>query len=149
MGEKVLEVYQGNDWITYRWSVAQAFDTLDRLRDLCHHAPALTNVLSQAIGGGAPRYEITDDGAMNVFGGLVELCDDLSGELDAAQADLSPYLQNDVSQRWLGFEMRLHLNEMRQTALHEYQSPDPSNAVIDTISNLATRIGDLLKQIDQ
>jgi hypothetical protein len=36
MGEKALEVYQGNDWLTYRWPVAQMFDTLDRMRDLCH-----------------------------------------------------------------------------------------------------------------
>ena len=41
MGEKALEVYQGSDWLTYRWTVAQAFDTLDRMRDLCRHSPEM------------------------------------------------------------------------------------------------------------
>lgn len=56
MGEKALEVYQGNDWLTYRWPVAQMFDSLDRIRDLCHSVTAAGSVMPL---GGAPQLPTT------------------------------------------------------------------------------------------
>ena len=41
MSAKPVEIYQGSDWLTYRWSVAQAFDSLDRIRDLCLQMPVI------------------------------------------------------------------------------------------------------------
>jgi hypothetical protein len=150
MGEKAPEIYQGGDWLTYRWAVAQAFDTLDRIRDLCQHAPQhFGSVLPQLSGSGLPRYDMQDDDMTDMFAGIVELCDDLSGELDAVQAELSPYTHSSITTRWMGFEMRLHLNDMRQAALYEHQSLDPSTTAIDSIAALAARIRDLLKHIDQ
>jgi hypothetical protein len=148
MGEKALEVYQGNDWLTYRWPVAQMFDTLDRVRDLCHsttHVGALSHLPATPM----PRFDMAEDERLDLFVCIIELCDDLSGELDAVQADLFPHLQKDVAHRWMGFEMRLHLNEMRQVALTEHRAPDPTDNATDTILALASRIRDLLRSIDQ
>ncbi len=149
MAQKAPDVYQGNDWLTYRWPVAQAFDTLDRIRDLCRHAPMIAGSLPHLPGTSSPRYEMPEEDEIEIFGIIAELCDDLSGELDAVQADLFPYLQNDAAQRWMGFEMRLHLNEMRAVARREHESPDPSDAAIDVLAALAARIRDLLRHLDQ
>lgn len=32
---KRIPLYQGRDWLTYRWAVAEAYDALDRFHDLC------------------------------------------------------------------------------------------------------------------
>lgn len=148
MGEKALEVYQGNDWLTYRWPVAQMFDTLDRIRDLCHSTSTLST-LPHLPAMPMQRYDMPEDERLDLFVCIVELCDDLSGELDAVQADLFRHLQKDVAHRWMGFEMRLHLNEMRQVALAEHQAPDPSDNITDVVLALASRIRDLLRTIDQ
>ena len=149
MGDKAPAIYQGGDWLTYRLSVAQTFDTLDRVRELCRHVPVAVSNMPHTPGLALPRYEMFDEQMMDLFSCILELCDDLSGEIEAVQADLIPHIQNDVPQRWMGFEMRLHLNEIRQLALQEHQSFEPSNAVLDNIAALAARIRDLLKQIDQ
>jgi hypothetical protein len=149
MPAKAMDVYQGNDWLTYRWSVAQAFDTLDRIYDLCRHVPTITSRLPQAPGSGLPRYEIAEQEIVDMFGCIAELCDDLSGELDAVQADLFSYSQPMTVQRWMGFEMHLHLRQMRQIAWSEHAAEEPSNIALDTLVALNARIRDLLKQIDQ
>ncbi len=162
MGLKALEVYQGNDWLTYRWPVAQVFDTLDRVRDLCLQLPSVSNPESAATQSDEDvivlqterrqasheAYEqdalqaATEEDLSNVFSYVGELCDDLSGEIDTVLADLFPYLQNNLTHRWAGFEMRLYLDELRRQTKQ-------SNRSADTIIILAARIKALLKQIDQ
>lgn len=34
MRSQAPQMYQGRDWASYRWTVAEAFDTLDRMHDL-------------------------------------------------------------------------------------------------------------------
>src|ERR1700678_1982730 len=95
---KPVEMYQGSDWLTYRWPVAQAFDTLDRIRDLCLQMPVAMGAAPAAPGMDQPRYEIPDDDIADMFGYIVELCDDLAGELDTVAADLSPIMQGIPAQ---------------------------------------------------
>ncbi|HEU0118753.1 MAG TPA: hypothetical protein VFR09_08990, partial [Alphaproteobacteria bacterium] len=66
MGKEQPEVYQGNDWLTYRWSVAQAFDTLDRVRDVCRHTPEI-GLMPQMPGLMPPRYDMPEDDTAEIF----------------------------------------------------------------------------------
>ncbi|MFY9287730.1 MAG: hypothetical protein WAO98_04430 [Alphaproteobacteria bacterium] len=149
MAVKAVEVFQGNNWLTYRWSVAQVFDTLDRMRELCRHTPATMTLLPQAQGMNLPRFDLLEADYSEIYNCLVDLCDDLSGELDAALADLHHHLQQDITHNWMSFEIRLHVAEMRETAVLEQQAMDPAGSAVDTIVALIERICDLLKQIDQ
>jgi len=146
MPSKPAEIYQGSDWLTYRWSVAQAFDTLDRVRDLCLQMPV-------AVGGTAgkepARFEAPAEDIADMFGYVVELCDDLTGELDIVHADIVPPTQANIMQAWIAFEMRLHLCELRRRALKETEVSMPPPGPPDEILALASRIKALLKQIDQ
>lgn len=147
MTAKPVEIYQGSDWLTYRWSVAQAFDTLDRVRDLCLQIPG-------AAGAGpgksaAPRYEMPDEEIADLFGYIAELCDDLTGEIDAVLADLFFQMQSSLANRWLAFEMRLYLGDLRTRAVREAESDAHEGQPLEAIMTLAGRIKSLLKQIDQ
>jgi hypothetical protein len=148
MTVKAPEVFQGSDWLTYRWAAAQAFDTLDRIRDLCLQMPAF-GTPPQAPGARAPRYEMPEPEVADVFGYIAELCDDLAGELDAVQADLFPHMRNSMAMRWAAFEMRLHLKDLRARAMQEAEGEPSAGSPNEAIVMLAGRIKDLLKQIDQ
>jgi hypothetical protein len=148
MALKAPEIYQGGDWMTYRWSVAQVFDTLDRMRELTH--TPTPHVLPNLHGAALFQDEdLQDEEMADMFAGIVDLCDNLSGELDIVFADIIPQHGNAVMQRWTGFELRLHLNSIRQQALQEHQVSEPSTAVMDAIAARSSRMRDLLKQIDQ
>jgi hypothetical protein len=147
MAVKEPEIYQGSDWSTYRWHAAQAFDTLDRIRDLCLQMPVVG--APPATMAARSPYEMPEEEIADVFGYIAELCDDLSGELDAVQADLFPFLRNNVAHRWLAFEMRLNLGQLRTRALKEAEAGMPSAAPMDAFIALVVRIKELLKQIDQ
>ena len=142
---KSVEIYQGSDWLTYRWSVAQAFDTLDRVRDLCLQMPV------SASGAGVPSHPHfePDEEIADMFGYIVELCDDLAGEIDTVHADLATLLLGSMPHSWLAFEMRLHLKDMRTAAYKEAAAATPLQVPPDPILTLASRIKLLLKQIDQ
>ena len=108
MPPKPVEIYQGSDWPTYRWSVAQAFDTLDRIRDPCLQMPVMMG--SVPVGADQPRYmKFPMRKIADMFGYIIELCDDLMVELDTIQADLSGAMKGNPAHAWLAFEMRLHL----------------------------------------
>jgi hypothetical protein len=147
MSAKPADMYQGSDWLTYRWPVAMAFDTLDRIRDLCLQMPV--SVPGPLGGVDQPRFEIPDSDIADMFGYIVELCDDLAGELDTVAADLCPQMQGNLVQLWVAFEMRLHLRDLRGAAIKESASPAPSHTPPDAILVAAARIKTLLKQIDQ
>jgi hypothetical protein len=136
MALRAPELYQGGDWLTYRATVAKAFDTLDHLEDICHPRATFSAPVSTA--------ELT-----TLFGEAAELCDDLSGDLDAVLADLFPHGRADAIHRWMGFEMQLHLNAMRAEVRKEYNTAAPSLSVLDEIAALAARIRALLRRIDQ
>ena len=150
MNEKAMDVYQGDDWFTYRWAVAQVFDTLDRMREVCGHAPMPVTEAVRVSGSKMPLYEPADEEMLeDMFGCIAGLCDDLSGELDAALADLFWSTHHATQQRWMGFEIQLHLNSIRQQAYEARANADLRLAALDQIVALTSRMRDLLKQIDQ
>ena len=140
-------MYQGSDWLTYRWPVAQAFDTLDRIRDLCLQIPVAVPG-EQKTSALDPHYDIPDEEIGEVFGYIVELCDDLGGELDTAHADLYPVIQGNAGHLWMMFEMLLHLRDLRAAAVKE-SSTAALHMPPDAILTRAAKIKAQLKQIDQ
>lgn len=129
---RAFELYHGSDWTTYRWSVAQAFDTLDRLREVC--APLL------------PPDMAEDFLDLDVLGVVEDLCDDLVSEIETAAADLAPVLTANVACRWSLVEIRIHLEQVRTLA--------GVCDIVDVQEHLAhlalcgDRIRDLLKKMD-
>jgi hypothetical protein len=132
MGLRALEIYQGGDWFTYRWSVAQAFDTLDRVNDMCLSHPW--------------EHEHAPD-ADGIISGISDLCDDLAAELASVEADLQPFLQNSTALRWQAFEMRLYLGEIRQLMSKAAQLEQ--SCLFDQLLLLTGHIKESLKQLDQ
>lgn len=156
MPDKAPDFFQGQDWLTHRWPVAQAFDTLDRMRDLCGESvsPKL-----YTLAGNAPRYEsrydLPEGERIDILGGIMELCDDLSCDLDAVYADLIMHLQKDANHRWMSLEMRFYLTEMRRLVLEHCQAPRPGqqkaeaeDEILGTLMELVEAIRHRLKQID-
>ncbi len=146
---KPAEIYQGSDWLTYRWSVAQAFDTLDRIRDLCLQMPVASGAPPGAPGSGQPGYDVPEEEVADVFGYIAELCDDLTGELDAVHADLFPVIKSNAAHMWLMFEVQQHVKDLHRRAAREAQSEHPAQSPPDAIVALAARVKTILKQIDQ
>ena len=140
------EIYQGSDWLTYRWTIAQAFDTLDRIRDLCLQMPLIPSTSPPA---GQPRFEVPEEDIADLFGYIVELCDDLGGEMDTAHADLAPLLHSNMAHSWSAVEMRIHLKELRARALKEASENTALVGPPDMVLTLTAKIKTLLKQIDQ
>ena len=132
MGVKALDIYQGEDWLTNRWSVAQAFDTLDRLRDLCSGQ-------TWGYAAGLPEAE-------SVLCGIGDLCDDLAAELAAVEADLQPFLRHNPPQRWQAFELRLYMGELR--GLLEVAALEDGQRLIERVIHYCRHIKDSLKQLD-
>lgn len=164
MGARTLELYQGEEWETNRRSVAQVYDTLDRITHIAFTAhyrqtenefdklvksPA-ASVSSDAKvqeipvkksgktkgGSGksqpsAKTAELQSEGGNSQHmteGSLVavtasfdepmilirDLCDDLAAELCAVEADLQPFVQNNLAMRWQVFELRFYMEELRK-----------------------------------
>lgn len=132
---KAPEVYQGGDWLTWRPTVAKAFDTLDHIEDICHPQP-----IARTANAGEMAA---------LFNEVAELGDDLVGDLDAVLADIFPHARANTTHRWMGFEMQLHMNAIRALAREEREMETPSMAAREEILALAARIRNLLKQIDQ
>ena len=153
MAEPALDVYQGNDWITYRWSVAQMFDTLDQIRELCGLTPGVYAAPGLPSTGKAGALAVPagnePESQVEMLSLLLSLCDDLAGELDIVLADLFFLLQPAPVLQWKGFEIRLHQAQLREQCLSEDNAAGVSKNTIDAIIALTLRMRDLLKQIDQ
>ena len=151
MAVKAHEIFQGDDWFTYRPTVAQAFDTLDRLRSLCEEGATELSALPHDIHG--KPIDIAQESIVLVTGALLNLCDDLDGEIEAVLAELSPYLRSDAAHRWMGFEMQMHLKALR-TLMQDEATRDIAHhsaipVIMDKASVTAERIAFILKMIDQ
>ena len=133
MALKALEIYQGSDWFTYRLPVAQAYDTLERMQDIC---------LSRAWEPGEPTQDIDE-----ILNDVMDLCDDLTAELASVEADIFPVSQSQTPQRWMAFEMNYYLALIRQKAApSSYLEPAH---LFDDILMQIKRIKKILKQLDQ
>lgn len=147
MALRAQELYQGEDWLTYRPTVAQAFDTLDRLREFCDDstldsARAVMDAPWSAMSRGEETIAL-------LMGSLLGLCDDLDGEIAAVLAELSPILRNDAAHRWVGFEMQMHLKSLRDLAQEEPPQPHALPALMDEIRVTTDYLIASLKKIDQ
>jgi hypothetical protein len=127
-------LYQGHDWFTYRWPVAQAFDTIDRLQDLC-----LCRI-------GGPSTDSREDSTA-LMSSLALLLDDLQAELTTAQAALlGAPAQRSFEMYWMGFEMDLTLKAIQaQTESVAASACD----VFEAIRLHLTKIKNALKTLDQ
>lgn len=147
MGAKASQLYQGADWLTYRWSVAQAFDTLDRLHDLC-----ICRARDQFTDLSQLRVDQSHDTDIHledsdVLAGMSDLCDDLMSELAFAEADMQPIIRSNFNLHWATFEMGVYLCEIRKiTSLHNHEKPQNS---FDELLALIMRIKENLKRLDQ
>jgi hypothetical protein len=133
MGAKSFELYQGSDWMTYRWTVAQAFETLDRMREVC--MPLLPQDLE------AEPY------AYDSLGLIADLSDDLFSEFEIVTADLFPVLQANVAHRWAVVEMRIHFDRLRLLCLEDHNNN--AHDQLAQAADLLQKIKLLLKRIDQ
>ncbi len=127
-------LFQGQDWITHRLPVAQAFDTLDRMGELCHPMMVLDM--------GA------DDITIELASVLEDLAEELNIQLDIVLADLFPYLQNNVALRWVSVELRMLATQMRALLA----VPDDLQAEgerLMAIGDQLSNIKSLLKKLDQ
>ena len=101
-----------------------------------------------------PGYEIPDEEIGEVFSYIVELCDDLGGELDTVHVlILYPVIQGNVAHLWMAFEMMLHLRDLRAEAVKESSTGrgstyTPPDAIL-IASGGCRAVKALLKQIDQ
>jgi hypothetical protein len=84
-----------------------------------------------------------------MYGYILELCDDLAGELDIVAADLHPLIQGSPAPLWAICEMRLHLRDLRSSAIKETSVAGPSHSPPETVLTAIVRIKALLKQVDQ
>lgn len=129
-------MFQGRDWASYRWTVAEAFDTLDRLHDLG---------LCQ---GWTDEPDLADD-SFCFIPDLMGLCEELACQMKLVYADVlcdgdaAPTLQ----QKWAMMEAEALVNELSekiQTLWSNETTQDFSALVILTSSLKA-----LLKRLDQ
>ncbi len=126
--------FQGQDWLTHRMSVAQVFETLDRMTELCH--PLL------------PFDTDSDHVVFETFEVFDDLAEELRIQLDLVMADLHPYLQNSVPLRWASVELRMLATQLRAIAA----VPDDMAGESDRLSDIAmhlVQIKQLVKKLDQ
>jgi len=88
-------IYQGRDWFSYRWTVAQAFDALDHIHDLCLYTQ----------GHDAPDGNADD---LSPLPYLEDMCAVLGAHLSLLYADTIPtdQVQSRFTAKWQCFEAR-------------------------------------------
>lgn len=131
--QRAYQIYQGGDWQTYRYSVAQVFDLLDQLRD----------VTGMALTGGMPAPFIAST-ALQPADMLHDLCSDLVGALDLALADLAVQAQTHLPSRWSMVEMRALVGQLPQLVQNGQEDLDNLPGIADR----AERIRYLLQRLD-
>ncbi|MEJ0062154.1 MAG: hypothetical protein WDO70_02880 [Alphaproteobacteria bacterium] len=131
MGLHAYKLYQGSDWQTHRQSVAQVHDTLDRLRE----------AIAMCLSGPVRPHRLFSFDPPSV---LLDLCGDLSGEVDFALADLAPHLQQHLPSRWLMVELRAIIAQLPGLARHAFADHD----LIPELGDRAERARHLLQRID-
>ena len=132
---RLYDLYQGRDWTSFRFSVAQAFETLDQMQDCC---PPMA----------APQEDDID----NCLEALRELADGLSGEIDALLADILPAAYHNPALRWSSVEVRHHLDSLRKLMVETTTTGTSfarQEAGLFEAASLIGKIKDLIRKIDQ
>lgn len=129
------QIYQGQDWQTHRFAVAQAFDTLDQVRET-----AVMLLSCHADDGLSPaRFAATPL--------LADLCNDLVGEVELALADLAVTAQQNLPSRWLMVELRALVRQLPPLAHRAEHEADLD--LIPQLADLAERARYALQRVDQ
>jgi hypothetical protein len=134
MTAKAPVFYQGSDWFTHRWTIAQAYETLDRIHDLCRCRAW-------------DRVSAHSREAVEAMKGINALCDMLEAEMAIAEADLKLFAKSNAAQGWAAIEARLHLCALRQQVTR--QPSVELFLLFETVLALAARLRATLKQMDQ
>lgn len=133
---KTTPLFQGRDWVTSRWSMAEAFDTLDHIHDLC-----VCFGWNDSEGGYENHFEAIPN--------LMALTDDLRGHLAVAVADTIPHGRSASSfeHLWMCFEIEQIFEDIvtKVTDLAD----DEAHSPLGTMALLASRLKDELKKMDQ
>lgn len=135
MALRAYQVYQGHDWQTRRYAVAQAYDTLDQIREL----------LALLASGSDDDSETA--AMRGIPAAIADLCHDLMGEIELALTDMTPMLDNHVPSRWLIAETRVLAGHMPPLAERAIYDADPD--VLPQLADLADRTRFLLQRLDQ
>lgn len=132
VGIKAQNLYQGSDWQTYRYAVAQVFDTLDQIREV-----------AAAFLSGMNDDETPPQEQLSTM--LGDLCNDLVSEVDLALADLSPVIAKHLPSRWLMVELRAIVGQLLALNRPAVQDHD----LIPQLADLAERARFLMQRLDQ
>ena len=130
-----LVLYQGDDWYTTHWSVAQVYDTLEQMREICL-------LDEQGETEGEPQAQ------RDLLEAIADLTDDLDGELDIVGADLMPLIQKNLAARMAIFEAQAYLDMLRRQLRPNVMSVAFSATVFEDVARLVAAIKDVLKKID-
>lgn len=134
MTQHAYQLYQGCDWCTYRYSVAQVYDLLDQLRD----------VTATLLSGEALPAALALPVCPLPHALLQDLCSDLAGAVDMAVADLAVTLQRHLPSRWLLVELRTLANQLPELVQHGQDDQDN----LPNLADRAERIRALLHRLD-
>lgn len=132
---KPAPLYQGRDWVTSRLTMAEAFDTLERIHDLC-----------LGIDLQKPDEKVETFGILRAVHGLTE---SLTAQCAVAVADtIAPAAATgSFEQLWNGFEVEWLLRDMKAKAIDLYS--EESFKPYGTLALLANRLKSALKKMDQ
>lgn len=135
MTNDTYPLYQGRDWVTARLAMAEAFDTLERIHDLC-----LGLDLHQSAGG-AETFDV-----LRAVHGLTE---SLTNQCATAVADTIAPSQpiGAFGQLWNGFEIEWLLRDMKAKVLD--LSSEDSFKPFGALALVANHLKAALKKMDQ
>ncbi len=130
------QFFQGHDWQTHRYVVAQAFDTLDQVRET---ALLLLSCQNDSHHLSPARFAATPL--------LADLCNDLVGEIELALTDLAVTHQQNLPNRWMMAELRTLTRQLPALARRAEHETDLD--LIQQLGDLAERVRFVLQRIDQ
>lgn len=129
-------LYQGRDWHSYRWCVAEAFDALDQFHDFC-------------LAQGWRESEEPAEAIEAFLPALLDLGQEVVWRLDLAATDTLPPTEASASlkQGWTRFEM----DQCAQTLQIELASlgDAPGSQGLASLLMLASTLKNYLKRLDQ
>lgn len=132
--QHAYQTYQGGDWHTCRYSVAQVFDLLDQVRD----------VTAMLLSVGQPPSALLPQSCHEPMLVLHDLCHDLSGAVDMALADLTVAAQHHLPSRWLMVELRTLVAQL--PAMVRQCAEDAE--LLPSIADRSERVRHLLRRLD-
>ena len=134
MSKRENPLYQGRDWFSYRWTIAQAFDAIERIYDLCLCA---TNEEKSA----------RDDAENPLSSYLYDLSELLGCQLAIVYSDVIPSETSLAPPQlhWTCYETRQVFHEMHAMVLDFLQAKTNH---VEQIVTQCLQLKEYLKKID-